>query len=108
MPVTATVNSGRKQIGQTPVITAVFTNASNTPTNPTTVTFQITDPTGAQTNTTSPNAAITNGTTGTFVFTFTAALALAGTWIWRVKGNAVVVDATEGTFLVVQVLTPTP
>lgn len=96
------------QVGQIPTVTALFTNSSNVPTNPTTVTFQITDPTGAQVNTPSPNAAITNPTTGTFIFTFTAALSIVGVWIWRVKGTGALTDADEGTFRVMQTQTPTP
>lgn len=95
------------QWGQVPTITALFTNSANTPTNPTTVTFQITDPSGAQVNTASPNAAITNPTTGTFVFTFTAALAQTGVWIWRVKGTGALTDADEGSFRCLQIQTQT-
>lgn len=106
----STGNNSRKtyMVGQLPTITALFTNSANTPTNPTTVTFQITNPTGAQVNTASPNAAIVNPTTGTFVFTFTAALAIVGTWIWRVTGVGALTDADEGTFDVLQTLTATP
>lgn len=106
----STGNNSLKQylVGQMPTVTALFTNSSNTPTNPTTVTFQITDPTGAQVNTSNPNAAITNPATGTWLYIFPAALSLSGTYVWRVKGVGTLTDADEGTFVVLPTLTPTP
>lgn len=87
-------------IGDQPTLTALFVNATNTPTNPTTVTFITKDPAGTEVSTVFPNAAITNPSTGTFVYTYPSALSLAGTHAWRVKSVGVVINAEEGTLIV--------
>lgn len=85
-------------IGQMPQITALFLNATNTPTAPTAITFVTVNPLGAEVTTVAPNAAISNPSTGTYVYTYPAALSVAGTYSWRVKGTGTVTNADEGTF----------
>lgn len=95
-------------LGQLVTIQALFVNQTNTPTNPTTVTFITNDPAGAQITKASPDATITNPSTGTFLYTPAAAVALAGTWTWRVKGVGAVINADEGSFFVEPSLVATP
>lgn len=97
-------------VGQQPLITALFTNAANVATNPTTVTFIFVDPAGAQTSTSNPNAAITNPSTGTWVYTWpgSTGITTVGVWSYRIKGVGALIDADEGSFEVVGSLVNTP
>jgi hypothetical protein len=86
-------------VGDRPEITATFTNAAGTATDPTTVVFITRAPDSTEVSYTAPTN-ITNPTTGTFVFTFPAALTQEGMWSVRAKGTAGLITAGETSFIV--------
>lgn len=108
----STGNNSAKQymIGQNPTATCLFTNASNTPTDPTTVTFITVDPAGTQVNYATPNANILHVGTGIYEFIYpgTTGIRTPGIWAWRVFGTGALIDADEGTWEVLASTVPTP
>jgi hypothetical protein len=87
-------------IGDKPTVTATFTNAAGTLTNPSTVVAILRTPAGVETTTTSPNAAIVNTSTGVWAFTLPSAFDTAGNWQVRIKGTAGLIAAAETTLVV--------
>jgi hypothetical protein len=80
-------------IGDRPRATVTFTAINGTPTNPTTVTVTVQDPTGAET---SP-AAVSDGA-GVYHVDIDATM--SGRWLVRFVGVGTVVAAVEDQFLV--------
>lgn len=77
--------------------TVDFTNAAGAPTNPTTVTFSVINPTGvtSQTNYVSGSSGqVTNPSTGRFVLSLP--VTLAGPWLIRCKGVGAVAQVATG------------
>ena len=87
-------------LGDRPVATVTFRDASDVLTSPTTVVFITRTPAGVETTYTTPNANITTPSTGVFKFTFPSVFAVAGTWSVRAKGTAGVEAAAELSFRV--------
>jgi hypothetical protein len=83
------------EIGDLPIVVALFTDVEGTPTNPTTVVFKTRTPTGTITTYTSPDASIVNGEVGEWTFTFPAALSIPGTWYVRAAGTSGLISAEE-------------
>jgi len=87
-------------IGDRPTVTAVFTDAAGTPTDPSTVVAIVRTPAGVETTTTTPNAAIVNTATGVWTFTLPTAFDAGGNWRVRIKGTAGLIVAAETTLAV--------
>jgi nitrogen fixation protein FixH len=87
-------------IGDRPTVTAKFTDAAGTPTDPSTVVAIVRTPAGVETTTTTPNAAIVNTAVGTWAFTLPTAFDAGGNWRVRIKGTAGLIAAAETTLAV--------
>ena len=80
-------------IGDRPRATVTFTSVTGTPTNPTTVTVTVQDPTGAET---SPAAT----SDGSGVYHVDVDATMSGRWLVRFVGTGNVVAAVEDSFFV--------
>lgn len=83
--------------GDTRIATATFTNLAGVPTNPSTVTFKVMDPSGvaSQRNYVSgTDAEVTNPSVG--VFKLTLSYTISGVWLLRVEGTGAVAEVISG------------
>lgn len=77
-------------------LTNTFNNSAGTPTDPTTISLSITDPTGAVTTYTYAASQITKTSTG--VYTKDIACSIDGTWTYEWTGTGAVADVVAGTW----------
>lgn len=87
-------------IGDAPVLTATFTEIDGTPATPDVVTVKVRDPAGIEMSYTTPHATINTSVVGKVVFSFPAALELAGEWTVRIRGVSGLRAAEEIGFVV--------
>jgi hypothetical protein len=84
--------------GNQPLLNVAFTNSAGAPTDPTTVTFKITDPTGAKTTYVyNTDAQLVKDSVGNYHVAWL--FNLGGEWAYRFEGTGTVTAAAQSTII---------